>query len=415
VDHFKKLFGRRAARPDAGDGNAPPRMRENAHSGPQGGRSVAPTVADLTPAPHHAYFEFVGGASAKYYALSLEEEAGGTWRVRFTFGRIGSRRAWESRIESASWQKAAQTYQALVDEKVGKGYEFRPWPGSLKLPDGATIADDDPSSAGSQDQVLFRASRRGNLPPASGGIVAGVQLPGGVLYVPEADGGSRGDQPVIWASTAPVPDVGRVWSVISSAFAETGLWPLIVDAQYGFRGYDDYLWDSPRGRHTEVLTILRRYWDGVVGDDDEYPMEDIEPFGRQFPGLADATPGDRPASIAHLVRDLSGHLALVAVNRPADAVDAIGWMGATNYGYDALDLSTVLRSWELRFDAYLVGLGPDTMTLAVGRPPRGVATASAIAAEHFAFCPDNIQQGAGSIREYAALLVNQPLWWFWWD
>jgi hypothetical protein len=76
----------------------------------------------------------------------------------------------------------------------------------------------------------------------------------------------------------------------------------------------------------------------------------------------------------------------VAVNRPADVLDAIGWQGAANYDGDPLDMSTVLRSWEVRFDAYLVGLTTDTLTLAVGRPPRDLASALAIAAEHYAFC-----------------------------
>ena len=53
--------------------------------------------------------------------------------------------------------------------------------------------------------------------------------------------------------------------------------------------------------------------------------------------------------------------------------------------------------------------------LAVGRPARDLASATAIAAEHLAFCPDNIDQGPGSIREYAPLLVNAPIWPFWWD
>lgn len=105
----------------------------------------------------------------------------------------------------------------------------------------------------------------------------------------------------------------------------------------------------------------------------------------------------------------------MCVNRPADAPDAIGWMGAVNYDADPLDLSTVLRSWELRFDAYLVGLGTDTMTLAVGRPARDLAAATAIAAEHYAFCSDNVDQGVGSIREYASMLVNESIWHFWWD
>src|SRR4029079_16807335 len=127
------------------------------------------------------------------------------------------------------------------------------------------------------------------------------------------------------------------------------------------------------------------------------PSEEIEPFGRQFPGLAEPTPGERPTSLDAIVARAQGHLGLVAVNRPADALDAVGWMGAANYDGDPLDMSTVHRSWEVRFDAYLVGLGHDTMQIAVGRPPRDLAAATAIAAEHFAFCPDNIQQGAGSI------------------
>jgi hypothetical protein len=90
-------------------------------------------------------------------------------------------------------------------------------------------------------------------------------------------------------------------------------------------------------------------------------------------------------------------------------------MGATNYDFDPLDMSTVLRSWEFRFDAYLVGLGTDTLTLAVGRPPRDLDAALAIAAEHYAFCSDNIDQGAESIAEYAPTLVDAPRWDFWWD
>lgn len=112
---------------------------------------------------------------------------------------------------------------------------------------------------------------------------------------------------------------------------------------------------------------------------------------------------------------MSGHLGLVAVHRPADILDTVGWMGAANYDGDPLNMTTVLRSWEQRFDAYVVGMGGDTLVLAVGRPARDLASALAIAAEHYAFCPDNVQQGAGTIREYAEALVDTEVWWFWWD
>jgi hypothetical protein len=304
---------------------------------------------------------------------------------------------------------------ALIDEKTGKGYEIRPWPATLLLPDGASVDEGATTADTERDQVLFRAPRRGSLPPPTGGSIAGIALPAGMLFAPMPEGGSRGEQPVIWASERPVDKVGAMWPRLAAAFGETGIWPFVIDATYGFDGFHEYLMDIPRGRHTEVLAILRKGWNGTVNFDEDYSLDEIAPFGRQFPGLADPTPGDPARSVDHIVASLSGHLGLVAVNRPADILDAVGWMGAVNEDGDPLDMSTVLRSWEVRFDAYVVGLGTDTLNLAVGRPARDLASATAIAAEHFAFCPDNIQQGAGSIREYAQLLVNAEMWPFWWD
>jgi hypothetical protein len=112
---------------------------------------------------------------------------------------------------------------------------------------------------------------------------------------------------------------------------------------------------------------------------------------------------------------MEGHLGLAAVERPADVLDAIGWMGPVNYDLSPTEQSAILDTWEDRFDGYLVGLGFDTVTLAVGRPPRDLRAATAIAAEHLAFCPDIIFQGAGSIRAYAPMLVGTHRWDFWWD
>ena len=416
MSFIRKLFNRggpeqgqpRDRRPSPPPSRPPPRPEAPSRA------PKTPTLADLSPAAHHAYFEFVGGSSAKFYAVSLEEEADGTWRVRFTFGRIGSTRAWDTRVEGSPWTKAAQAYMAIVNERTGKGYEHRPWPAGLKLPDGRTVDDGEVLST-EADPVMFRAAQPGALPPATSGAIAGISLPDGVLYAPEPEGGSRGDGPVIWASSAPIPTVGQLWSRLAAAFEDTGVWPLVVDAQHGFNGYDDYLVDLPRGRHKEAVAVLRKGWSDAVEYDDDNPDETVAPFGKAFPGLCDPTPGPRASSLDEIVAGLSGHLALVALHRPADALDAVGWMGAANYDGDPLDMSTVLRSWELRFDAYLVGLGTDTITLAVARPPRDLAAATAIAAEHYAFCPDNIDQGVGSIAEYADSLVNESMWPFWWD
>jgi hypothetical protein len=97
---------------------------------------------------------------------------------------------------------------------------------------------------------------------------------------------------------------------------------------------------------------------------------------------------------------------------------AVGWDGAVNYIQPKSLLSSVLRSWEQRFGARLIEVGFDTLHLAVAAPPVSPGHAERVAAEHFAFCPDNIVQGlsGGTIRAYAAKdVLGQAEWSFWWD
>lgn len=110
-------------------------------------------------------------------------------------------------------------------------------------------------------------------------------------------------------------------------------------------------------------------------------------------------------------------MALVPARRSADIPAAIGWSGPLNFEEDTARLSAVLRSWEDRFGIRVVVLGFDTLTVSVGRPPTTLAEARAVAAEHFAFCPDNINQNPPyDLDIYAEKAVlGQETWSFWWD
>ncbi|WP_149828561.1 DUF4253 domain-containing protein [Streptomyces tailanensis] len=57
------------------------------------------------------------------------------------------------------------------------------------------------------------------------------------------------------------------------------------------------------------------------------------------------------------------------------------------------------------------------LIVSVAAPPTTEADAEAVAAEHFAFCPDNIHQGTadGSLRTYVQSLLGEHTWSFWWD
>jgi hypothetical protein len=74
-----------------------------------------------------------------------------------------------------------------------------------------------------------------------------------------------------------------------------------------------------------------------------------------------------------------------------------------------------LRSWRDRYGAELVGLGSDRMDLRVTRRPQSRAEALDVAREHYAYCPDIVDQSSGTLTDLAACLMANDWWGFWWD
>ncbi|GAA4906446.1 DUF4253 domain-containing protein [Streptomyces coeruleoprunus] len=237
----------------------------------------------------------------------------------------------------------------------------------------------------------------------------GLGLPPGTLRV----------QPSYWYADEPArPDT---WSRLLPAREAAGLQPvLLTERQHLFV---DQVADADDLDPVATLTDLWAYVQPEEEDDDAHL--ETAPFTRTWPGLAapgeqDGDPDERAALLAlELAQDdkyfKGSRAALVPARCSADIPAALGWSGACNHT-DAVALSTVLRSWEDRFGIRVVGLGADVMSLSVAAPPRTMEHALAVAAEHHAFCPDNVWQGTESLAEYAAeAVLGQREWWFWWD
>ncbi|MBI4939680.1 MAG: DUF4253 domain-containing protein [Actinobacteria bacterium] len=239
--------------------------------------------------------------------------------------------------------------------------------------------------------------------------------------VPLEDGGAAR----YWLSDAPAAPGD--WAGLAADFPRTGLWPLLV------QGLDARSTERPwqvGEMHPVPFTpgsaaageVLARLWEQVLPDPDEEAdaWAAVDPF-RAWPGPAavGVCREDPEAAAARaaddLLRDGTWFLCLAAVGRGADVLDAVGWSGHANHDPGPGETSAVLRSWEERFGARLVAAGFDTVLLSVAAPPRGLDEALRVAAEHHAFCPDNVGQGSGSLREYAQELVGNAEWAFWWD
>ncbi|WP_412740240.1 DUF4253 domain-containing protein [Krasilnikovia sp. MM14-A1259] len=244
-------------------------------------------------------------------------------------------------------------------------------------------------------------------------------------------GGRRPDSPL------QLPDVvldAGWWADARARHGHTGRWPLLL---HGLSAREpDRPWltgelvagrsaGTPSDHDPEAL--LSQWWTAAEPEQEEGEedlREAVAPFldgwpGRARPGVLQGDPDERAATE---FRSLLGagwihspRPGLVPAERGADVPAVLGWSGPVNHEGDITRICAVLRDWEDRFGARLIGLGFDTMQVSVAAPPADRDHALRVAAEHFAFAPDNITQGTGSLSEYADDLVNATGWFFWWD
>lgn len=258
-----------------------------------------------------------------------------------------------------------------------------------------------------------------------------MALPAGrTVLSDEGDGEIR----ALWLSDEPA--TVELVTALRAEHSHSGLWPLLLDAldhhdpDYRPWGSGELFPEdltSPDAHQPAALLASwwRDYTDTDEDDDNLTPDQRLavtSPFGRSWPGLARS--GHQrcdPDQLANeytttlLTRRPWLRLGLIAASSGAAALTAVGWQGPLNYANDTAMFSAVLRDWEHRFGARVVCAGFSTLELSVTAPPADRDAALVIAAEHFAFCPDNVWQGPGNLIAYADQLINAHEWGFWWD
>ena len=278
------------------------------------------------------------------------------------------------------------------------------------------------------------------------GRALGLDLPSGTLVDATIDGPWH--EPLMWYADGPATPGD--WLRLAGARRTAGLHPLLIAQGGGHEGGPGD-WELGPGRTSypgdhDAEEVLADFWEEYAADelpeDADYPGrerveevfgkpagydEKVAPFGPEWPGLSpavalDADPDARAAEVADALAGGGSllkepRLALVPARRSADIPAAIGWSGPLNHENDVARLCAVLRSWEDRFGIRIVALTFDRLVVSVAAPPTTTAEAEAVAAEHFAFCPDNITQGEHeTLRAYAEHeVLDRQVWSFWWD
>lgn len=255
------------------------------------------------------------------------------------------------------------------------------------------------------------------------------ELPPGRLIKSEC---GEGESAPLWMSDEPAGFDD--WSRACRLRAEgTGVWPVLLDGPWAADS-----WLSPKEPEQiaryDARALLAALWrshalpylaEGEEEDDvfRRNRLDTIAPFGEEWPGVAPAIEAVQdPDQFLDEFGDLlisfkdDLHLGLVQARSGAEALTALGWTGPVNYATTP-EISAMVADWEKRFGARVVCLGFDVLHLSVAAPPKTLAEALPIAAEHFAFCPDNVSQGEMpcTIRAYAERIVGEEAWIFWWD
>lgn len=197
-------------------------------------------------------------------------------------------------------------------------------------------------------------------------------------------------------------------------------WPIIVggDAQLmqlartrraTYRNTAATLARADRLRHPDSLHQLRRDEAATVpGPTDPPPQEGDWP---------DTT---IPSTGPTLLRDTRNqplarvHLLVLPTAEGATIPALLGW-GGWNACPPPEHHVAALRAWQATHGAELVGLGADILELRVRQRPPTRAAALSLAHEHYAYCNDIIDQGSETFAPYAAPLMADDWWTFWWD
>ncbi len=126
-----------------------------------------------------------------------------------------------------------------------------------------------------------------------------------------------------------------------------------------------------------------------------------------------AEPGFRsrlePTSEAVVEADVSaGYLAVVAGSDGWQLPVTVGFDGVG--GWSAVEHAAVLRYWSRRYQADLVALTESGVGLRINRPPRTHEAAMAAAEEIYAYCPDVVTRGVGSMWALATTIAVSSAW-----
>jgi hypothetical protein len=214
----------------------------------------------------------------------------------------------------------------------------------------------------------------------------------------------------------------RIWYGLRELHAESGWWPVLTEAgarlARASRGSPQLLSDPvERGRGLDAECLLAARL--VPQRCGEGAPEDRDHFTRLVDGLAADLAGTTNLDSVgglHLAGLNRGRVTLLAVPARAgfEVPALLGWPGGWAYGIGGAEHYAILRHFHDLYGAELLTLDSGRMDLLIKDRPRTAQTVARAALELYAYCPDIVCRGAGTLPELARGQVLNNTWSLWW-
>ncbi|HEX2909504.1 MAG TPA: DUF4253 domain-containing protein [Chloroflexia bacterium] len=207
------------------------------------------------------------------------------------------------------------------------------------------------------------------------------------------------------------------WQKLRVLVEETGYWPVILGGLTEFENIMEYQLNSnfsPAALIEASKTINAPEWfeneySNMFDEPDDYDelhadwpetndsLTDLVKFWNE------ADTADKPVYIALVPTGISWQ------------VPAYLNFGNWNACPEPQVHTAVMRYYQELYQTEIVVMSNDVIELKVGKPVTDRKTALILAKETYPYCPDSIDQGAGSLEALAATFMASTFWFFWWD
>ena len=164
-----------------------------------------------------------------------------------------------------------------------------------------------------------------------------------------------------------------------------------------------------------IVDYIEDYIDPADSEEADYEKREPDEFLGE---LADGDTISELVSLNNLNSDGTQEVILFEIPT-VNPWEVIAWIpfGGWNECPPAEEMMAVCRYWYEKYKAIPAVISHDELEFYLETPIKEENTAWKLAKEHYAFCPDRIDQctQSGTAGELADTILGSNVWYFWWD